>query len=215
MGRPQAHPGRVVRGGWRSPSLCKPVQEAPPLFRVLWGLWMYYEVRPDLGKSRELAERLFTLAQRAQDPAQLLQARLALAVTSLSLGDAAATRRTHGARGCPVRPQGKGSEKPYLGCGWTSQAHRYRGRTCGGTPARTVAQWGTLVRSPALARSLRHHGPTPPSARRPAKYPPGMAAPKNNTIPPTGMGPFLTGLYISAPPGFRLVLSQSVVARPS
>ena len=81
-----------MSGGWRSPSLCEQVQEAPPLFRVLWGLWMYYEVRPDLGKSRELAERLFTLALRAQDPAQLLQARQALAVTSLCLGDLAATR---------------------------------------------------------------------------------------------------------------------------
>jgi hypothetical protein len=68
------------------------VQEAPPLFPVLWGLWMYDEVRPDLGKSPELAERLFTQAQRAQDPAKLLKARLALAVTSLSLGDPAATR---------------------------------------------------------------------------------------------------------------------------
>ena len=53
---------------------------------------MYDEVRPDLGKSPELAERLFAQAQRAQDLAQLLKARLALAVTSLSLGDPAATR---------------------------------------------------------------------------------------------------------------------------
>jgi len=68
------------------------VQEAPPLIPVLWGLWMYDEVRPDLGKSPELAERLFAQAQRAQDLAQLLKARLALAVTSLSLGDPAATR---------------------------------------------------------------------------------------------------------------------------
>src|SRR5262249_53399683 len=41
---------------------------------------------------RELAEQLFNLAQGAQDPAQLLQARQALAVTSLCLGDPAATR---------------------------------------------------------------------------------------------------------------------------
>jgi hypothetical protein len=53
---------------------------------------MFFLVLPNLGKSRELTERLSTLAQRAQDPAQLLSARLALAVTPLSLGDPAATR---------------------------------------------------------------------------------------------------------------------------
>jgi predicted ATPase len=76
----------------RARTLCEQVQEAPPLFLVLWGLWMFYEVRSDLVKSQELAERLFTLAQKAQDTVQLLQARLALTVTSLSLGDLAATR---------------------------------------------------------------------------------------------------------------------------
>jgi hypothetical protein len=49
--------------------LCEQVREDPPPVR--WGLWVYYMVRSDLGKSRELAERLLTLAQRAQDPAQL------------------------------------------------------------------------------------------------------------------------------------------------
>ena len=76
----------------RARALCEQVPETPLLFPVLWGLWMYYEVRAKLGKPRELAERLFMLAQRTQDPAQLLQARMALAVTSLSLGDPAATR---------------------------------------------------------------------------------------------------------------------------
>src|SRR5262249_53421347 len=56
------------------------------------GLWALYEVRSELGKSRELADRLFTLAQKAQDPVLLIQARVSLAVTSLSLGDPAATR---------------------------------------------------------------------------------------------------------------------------
>jgi predicted ATPase len=82
----------VERTYARARALCEHVQEAPPLFRVLWGLWAFYLVRSQLGKSRELGERLFTLAQRSQDPAQVLQARLALAVTSHSLGDPAATR---------------------------------------------------------------------------------------------------------------------------
>jgi predicted ATPase len=76
----------------RARTLCEQVKDAPSLFRVLWGLWMYYEVRGDPEKSWELAEQLVTLAQSDQDPAQLLYSHLALAVTSLSLGDPASTR---------------------------------------------------------------------------------------------------------------------------
>jgi predicted ATPase len=72
--------------------LCEQMEEAPPLFPVLWGLWLVYKVRSELGKAQELAERLLSLARSAQDPAQLLQARQALTVTSLCLGDPAATR---------------------------------------------------------------------------------------------------------------------------
>jgi predicted ATPase len=75
----------------RARALCDRVQEAPPLFLVLWGLWMVYEVRSDLRKSLELGQRLFTLAERAQDRALFLQSHMALAVTSFSLGNLAAT----------------------------------------------------------------------------------------------------------------------------
>ena len=97
----------------RARALCEQVQEAPPLFPVLWGLWMFYEVRSELGKSRELAERLFALAQRAQDPAQLLQARQALAVTSLCLGDLAATRE-HMEQGVALYDPKRHSSHTYL-----------------------------------------------------------------------------------------------------
>jgi predicted ATPase len=76
----------------RAWALCEQLQESPPLFRVLWGLWMFYEVGSNLEKSRELADRLFDLARQANDPAQLVQAHMAQAVTSFSLGDPAATR---------------------------------------------------------------------------------------------------------------------------
>jgi adenylate cyclase len=76
----------------RARALCEQVQEAPALFLVLWGLWMFYVVRSDLKKSLELAKSLFTLGERAGDESQVLQSRVALAVTSLSLGDSAATR---------------------------------------------------------------------------------------------------------------------------
>jgi predicted ATPase len=80
----------------RARALCEQLQEDPLLFPVLWGLWMFHEVRSDLGKSLELAEQLFALGQRTQDSAQLVQARMALMVTSLSLGKPAATREHAG-----------------------------------------------------------------------------------------------------------------------
>jgi adenylate cyclase len=76
----------------RARALCEQAQDAPSLFLVLWGLWMYYEVGSHLGKSRALGERLFALAQNSQDSAHFLQAHMALAVTSFSLGELAATR---------------------------------------------------------------------------------------------------------------------------
>jgi predicted ATPase len=76
----------------RARVLCEQLPEAPPLFPVLWGLWLVYKARSELSKAREQAEGLFRLAQGAQDPAQLLQVRQALAVTSLCLGEPAATR---------------------------------------------------------------------------------------------------------------------------
>jgi predicted ATPase len=76
----------------RAWTLCEQLKEAPPLFRVLWGLWMFYEVSSHLEKSRELAQRLFTLAHEAQDSALLIQACMATAVTSFSLGELTATR---------------------------------------------------------------------------------------------------------------------------
>ena len=59
---------------------------------------MVYEVRSDLDKSLELAERLLSLSQRAEDRDRLLQAHLALSVTSFSLGNLSATRE-HSKRG--------------------------------------------------------------------------------------------------------------------
>jgi adenylate cyclase len=76
----------------RARELCEQFRECPLLFHVLWGLWMYYEVGAKLAKSRELADRLFTLAQQANDSAWLIQAHMAQAVMSFSHGDPAATR---------------------------------------------------------------------------------------------------------------------------
>jgi predicted ATPase len=76
----------------RARLLCENLPESPLLFRVLWGLWMYYEVDSKLEKSRALAERLFALAQNAHDTDLLVQAHVAFTVTTFSLGELVATR---------------------------------------------------------------------------------------------------------------------------
>ncbi|HEX5271986.1 MAG TPA: AAA family ATPase, partial [Gemmataceae bacterium] len=76
----------------RAQELLDRAGEAPQLFLVLWGLWMFYEVSGRPKKSRELAERLFALARTTQDPTHFLRARNARVVTCLCLGDLATAR---------------------------------------------------------------------------------------------------------------------------
>jgi predicted ATPase len=93
--------------------LAEQYPESPQLSQVLWGLWSFHEVRCKLRKSRKLAERLLTLARMTQDPAQLLQARVALAVTSLGLGRLAATRE-HVEQGLALYDSKRHSNHTYL-----------------------------------------------------------------------------------------------------
>jgi predicted ATPase/predicted Ser/Thr protein kinase len=76
----------------RARMLCERLPENLCHFAVLRGLWAFYRSAAELERSRELAEQLFSLAQKTRDPAHLLQAHETLAVTSLSLGDPAAAR---------------------------------------------------------------------------------------------------------------------------
>jgi predicted ATPase len=64
-----------------------------PLFPILWGLWLFYKVRSDLGRAHLLAGELLALAEQANDTALVLQARQAGAVVALCAGDPAAVRR--------------------------------------------------------------------------------------------------------------------------
>ena len=97
----------------RARVLREQMEEASPLYPVLWGQWMYYVVRAKRGESRDLAERLLALAQRTEDPAHLLQARLAGTVTSLSLGDPAAARE-HMEQGIALYDPTRHSTHAYL-----------------------------------------------------------------------------------------------------
>jgi predicted ATPase len=71
----------------RARELCRHMADVPQLFPVLWGLWLFYEVRGVLQTARELAAQLLTLAQRQQEPLLLLQAHRAVGQTLLWLGE--------------------------------------------------------------------------------------------------------------------------------
>jgi predicted ATPase len=76
----------------RARELCAQVPESPLLYPVLWGLFLYYKARSDLATARELAGELRALAEHKRDPGLTLQSHQALAVTTLCLGEPAATR---------------------------------------------------------------------------------------------------------------------------
>jgi predicted ATPase/DNA-binding winged helix-turn-helix (wHTH) protein len=82
----------VERAYTRARELCQQVEETPQLFPVLWGLWVFYFARGELQTGRELGEHLLDLAQRAQDPALLLEAHVALGATLFRLGEVASAR---------------------------------------------------------------------------------------------------------------------------
>lgn len=76
----------------RARDLCRRAGEGPLLFPVLWGLWLFHKVRAEIPTALAMADELFALAQRLGDPALVLQAHQAMAVTTLCAGDPAATR---------------------------------------------------------------------------------------------------------------------------
>jgi predicted ATPase len=69
----------------RARELCQQAGEAPQLFPVLWGLWVFYTARADHEVARELAEQCLRLSEKARDPDLLLEAHHALGVTLTGL----------------------------------------------------------------------------------------------------------------------------------
>jgi predicted ATPase len=84
----------VERAYARARELCQQVGETPELVPVLFGLWRFYAVRPQLHIARELGDTLLRLAHRAQDPALAVIAYYALGATWFFLG-ALPTARQH------------------------------------------------------------------------------------------------------------------------
>ena len=76
----------------RALELCELSRQWELHFRVLWWLWMFYEVSSHAEKSRQLAERLLKLGEEQNDAGRLIQGRQALAIVSLWGGDLLATR---------------------------------------------------------------------------------------------------------------------------
>jgi predicted ATPase len=78
----------------RAHVLCRELGESPDLFPALWGLFLFHIARGEIQTALNLGGQLLGLAQRAQDPALLLQAHHALGPTYTLVGDWASAR-TH------------------------------------------------------------------------------------------------------------------------
>jgi hypothetical protein len=74
-------------------ALCQQVGETPELVPVLFGLWGFYIMRPQLHTARELGDSMLRLAQPAHDPALSVIAHWALGLTWLWLGVLPAARQ--------------------------------------------------------------------------------------------------------------------------
>jgi predicted ATPase len=77
----------------RARELCPQAVNSTPLFTILWGLWLFSKVRSELPKAQEMAEELFALARRENDPDLTLQAHQALGMTAFCRGEPAAAIR--------------------------------------------------------------------------------------------------------------------------
>ena len=90
-------PALMATKGWSAPEvevtytrardLCEQVGDRAQLFQVLLGLRLFYNVRAEFQKVRQLSEQLLTFAQREQDPARLLEAHRSLGTTLFWLGE--------------------------------------------------------------------------------------------------------------------------------
>lgn len=59
----------------RAQDLCEKIGDAPQLFQVVVGLWMYYIIASELDEAFEQAQRLLRIAETTDNPAHQLQAR--------------------------------------------------------------------------------------------------------------------------------------------
>jgi class 3 adenylate cyclase/tetratricopeptide (TPR) repeat protein len=65
----------------RALELCEQAGDAPQLFQVVVGLWMYYLISANHQRALELCQTLLRTAEASADPAKLLQARYCMGYT--------------------------------------------------------------------------------------------------------------------------------------
>ena len=82
----------VERAYSRARILCEELENSPQVFPVLLGLVIYYAARGQLKIALSLSEHCFTLAQRLQEPALLLEAYRSIGYLLCHLGDNSAAR---------------------------------------------------------------------------------------------------------------------------
>jgi class 3 adenylate cyclase/tetratricopeptide (TPR) repeat protein len=75
-----AHP-EVRKAFTRALELCEQIGDAPQLFQIAVGLWMYYIIASRMDEALDLGQRLLRIAESTQDPVQHMQAHYCLAFT--------------------------------------------------------------------------------------------------------------------------------------
>jgi predicted ATPase len=83
----KGHPAPEVEHAYtQAYALCQQVGETPELVPILFGLWGFYTMRPQLHTARELGDTMLRLARAADDPTLAVIAHWALGLTWLWLG---------------------------------------------------------------------------------------------------------------------------------
>jgi class 3 adenylate cyclase/tetratricopeptide (TPR) repeat protein len=75
-----AHPD-VRKAFTRALELCEQIGDAPQLFKIAVGLWMYYIIASRMDEALDLGQRLLRIAESTQHPVQHMQAHYCLAFT--------------------------------------------------------------------------------------------------------------------------------------
>jgi predicted ATPase len=93
--------------------LCERLGDMPQLFPVLWGLARMHDVRGEPKVGRDLGKELLSVADKAQDPALLLQAHHELWANFTELGELTSAR-THLEQGFALYDRQKHNQHAFL-----------------------------------------------------------------------------------------------------
>ncbi len=86
-----AHP-EVRKVFTRALELCEQIGDAPQLFQIAVGLWMYYIIASRMDEALDLGQRLLRISESTQDPVQHMQAHYCLAFTQYYRADFLASK---------------------------------------------------------------------------------------------------------------------------